>query len=126
MYMYVCVTAKSVDPTRVGVVIGSAFGGMDSFEKAVNDLSQFGPSAVGPYTIPMILGLRVGIIRSNVNAYSFISSNGWIISSFRKHGGRRGGHGDRGQRAEPGHSNGLCHRDPRPGRGPPTHPQRGR
>ena len=47
-----------MDPTRVGVVIGSAFGGMDSFEKAVNDLSQFGPSAVGPYTIPMILGLR--------------------------------------------------------------------
>ena len=42
----------------MGVVIGSAFGGMDSFEKAVNDLSQFGPSAVGPYTIPMILGLR--------------------------------------------------------------------
>jgi len=39
-------------------VIGSAFGGMDSFEKAVNDLSQFGPSAVGPYTIPMILGFR--------------------------------------------------------------------
>lgn len=45
-----------VDATRVGVVIGSAFGGMDSFERAANDLTAYGPSAVGPYTVPMILG----------------------------------------------------------------------
>lgn len=38
------------------MIIGSAFGGMDSFEKAVVDLKTSGPSAVGPYTIPMILG----------------------------------------------------------------------
>jgi 3-oxoacyl-[acyl-carrier-protein] synthase II len=44
------------DPTRVGVIIGSAFGGMDSFEKAANDLTNYGPASVGPYTIPMILG----------------------------------------------------------------------
>eukprot|EP01036_Dinobryon_divergens_P024251 gene24251-32683_t len=61
--------AKSVDPTRVGVVIGSAFGGMDSFEKAVNDLSQFGPSAVGPYTIPMILGnTAAGVVAMETGA----------------------------------------------------------
>jgi len=45
-----------VDATRVGIIIGSAFGGMDSFEKAVIDLQLNGPSSVGPYTIPMILG----------------------------------------------------------------------
>ena len=56
--MYCCVFfhVSTVDATRVGVIIGSAFGGMDSFEKAVVDLKTSGPSAVGPYTIPMILG----------------------------------------------------------------------
>jgi len=59
----------SVDPNRVGVIIGSAFGGMDSFEKAVNDLSQYGPSAVGPYTIPMILGnTAAGIVAMETGA----------------------------------------------------------
>ena len=48
--------SNKVDPTRVGVIIGSAFGGMETFEKSCNDLRDFGPSAVGPYTIPMILG----------------------------------------------------------------------
>ena len=47
---------NTVDATRVGVIIGSAFGGMDTFEKAANDLKAMGPSAIGPYTIPMILG----------------------------------------------------------------------
>jgi 3-oxoacyl-[acyl-carrier-protein] synthase II len=46
----------SVDATRVGVIIGSAFGGMSSFEEAAGALAAGGPSAVGPYTIPMILG----------------------------------------------------------------------
>lgn len=59
----------AVDPNRVGVIIGSAFGGMDSFEKAVNDLTQYGPSAVGPYTIPMILGnTAAGIVAMETGA----------------------------------------------------------
>jgi len=49
-------SSSTVDPASVGVIIGSAFGGMDSFEKAVVDLKKYGPSSVGPYTIPMILG----------------------------------------------------------------------
>lgn len=44
------------DPNRAGVIIGSAFGGMQSFEEAVLDLAKSGPGAVGSYTIPMILG----------------------------------------------------------------------
>ena len=31
-----------VDPNRVGVIVGSAFGGMMSFENAVNDLTAYG------------------------------------------------------------------------------------
>ena len=45
-----------VDANRVGCVLGSAFGGMGSFENAANDLSAYGPGSIDPYTIPMILG----------------------------------------------------------------------
>ncbi len=47
---------NSVDATRVGAIIGSAFGGFGSFEESHNNLKDFGPSSVNPYTIPMILG----------------------------------------------------------------------
>lgn len=47
---------SKIDPTRVGVIIGTAFGGMDTFEKAALELHKNGPGAIGPYTIPMILG----------------------------------------------------------------------
>lgn len=61
--------SKGIDPTRVGVVIGSAFGGMESFERAANDLTKFGPAAVGPYTIPMILGnTAAGIVAMETGA----------------------------------------------------------
>ena len=60
---------KGIDPTRVGVIIGSAFGGMDSFEKAANDLARLGPASVGPYTIPMILGnTAAGIVAMETGA----------------------------------------------------------
>lgn len=58
-----------LDATRVGVVIGSAFGGMDSFERAAIDLMESGPGAVGPYTIPMILGnTAAGIVAMETGA----------------------------------------------------------
>lgn len=61
--------AEGIDSRRAGVIVGSAFGGMDSFEKAANDLAQYGPSAVGPYTIPMILGnTAAGIIAMETGA----------------------------------------------------------
>ncbi len=60
---------SSLDATRVGVIIGSAFGGMDSFEKAALDLKFSGPGAVGPYTIPMILGnTAAGIVGMETGA----------------------------------------------------------
>jgi 3-oxoacyl-[acyl-carrier-protein] synthase II len=62
-------STSSVDATRVGVIIGSAFGGMDSFEKATNDLNKYGPNSVGPYTIPMILGnTAAGIVAMETGA----------------------------------------------------------
>ena len=62
-------SANGIDPTRVGVVVGSAFGGMDSFEKAANDLAKLGPASVGPYTIPMILGnTAAGIVAMETGA----------------------------------------------------------
>mmetsp|Transcript_17410 Transcript_17410/g.17494 ORF Transcript_17410/g.17494 Transcript_17410/m.17494 type:complete len:455 (+) Transcript_17410:54-1418(+) len=58
-----------VDPTRVGVILGSAFGGMDTFERATNDLKQYGPNAVGPYTIPMLLGnTAAGVVAMETGA----------------------------------------------------------
>lgn len=61
--------SNGIDPTRAGVVIGSAFGGMESFERAVYDLKDSGPSAVGPYTIPMILGnTAAGIVAMETGA----------------------------------------------------------
>lgn len=41
------INQQTVDPNRVGVIIGSAFGGMDSFERAANDLATSGPNSIG-------------------------------------------------------------------------------
>jgi 3-oxoacyl-[acyl-carrier-protein] synthase II len=48
--------SSSVDGDRVGVIMGTAFGGMDSFEKAVINLHNNGPESINPFTIPMVLG----------------------------------------------------------------------
>lgn len=62
-------SATGIDATRAGVIIGSAFGGMDSFEKAANDLKDYGPSSIGPYTIPMMLGnTPAGIVAMETGA----------------------------------------------------------
>jgi 3-oxoacyl-[acyl-carrier-protein] synthase II len=59
----------SIDAHRAGVIVGSAFGGMDSFEKSVHILRDQGVSAIDPYTIPMILGNTApGIIAMETGA----------------------------------------------------------
>lgn len=61
--------AKGIDATRIGVIIGSAFGGMETFERASLDLAKLGPNAVGPYTIPMILGnTAAGVVAMETGA----------------------------------------------------------
>lgn len=69
-----------VDATRVGVIVGSAFGGMDSFEKAANDLAQFGPSSVGPYTVRLCMINTIAISQFIGDQISYSTS---ILSSHR-------------------------------------------
>jgi 3-oxoacyl-[acyl-carrier-protein] synthase II len=60
---------STVKAQEVGVIVGSAFGGMDTFEKAALELRSSGPSSVNPYTIPMILGnTPAGIIAMETGA----------------------------------------------------------
>ena len=59
----------TTDPGRVGIIIGSAFGGMGSFEQAAHDLKEYGPSSINPYCIPMILGnTAAGIVGMETGA----------------------------------------------------------
>lgn len=44
----------AVDKERFGVVVGSAFGGMDTFEKQVLNLDR--GKKISPFTIPQLLG----------------------------------------------------------------------
>jgi 3-oxoacyl-[acyl-carrier-protein] synthase II len=44
-----------VDPKRVGVIIGSGIGGMETFEEQHTQLIQKGPGRVSPFFIPMMI-----------------------------------------------------------------------
>src|SRR5262245_45507474 len=44
-----------VDPNRVGVIIGSGIGGMETFEEQHTQLIQKGPGRVSPFFIPMMI-----------------------------------------------------------------------
>jgi 3-oxoacyl-[acyl-carrier-protein] synthase II len=62
-------SAEGIEGERCGVIVGSAFGGMMSFEEAANDLKEYGPSSINPYTIPMMLGnTPAGIIAMETGA----------------------------------------------------------
>jgi 3-oxoacyl-[acyl-carrier-protein] synthase II len=43
------------EPERVGVVIGTGVGGIQSFEDGMAVLTERGPDWVGPYTLPMMI-----------------------------------------------------------------------
>jgi 3-oxoacyl-[acyl-carrier-protein] synthase II len=45
----------STDLTRVGVIIGSGIGGMETFEEQHSNLVQKGPGRVSPFFIPMMI-----------------------------------------------------------------------
>jgi len=46
---------KSTDLTRVGVIIGSGIGGMETFEEQHSNLVHKGPGRVSPFFIPMMI-----------------------------------------------------------------------
>lgn len=48
-------TMQEEDPTRVGVVVGSAAGGFDTIEKQHLTLMQRGPDRCSPFTVPMLI-----------------------------------------------------------------------
>lgn len=57
------------DRTRVGVIVGSAFGGMATFEEQTLKLSGGGPRKVSPFTIPALLGNTAsGVIAIEIGA----------------------------------------------------------
>ena len=49
------ITAKNIDRTRVGTVIGSGLGGMNTFLQQYDILKTRGPRRVSPFFIPMVL-----------------------------------------------------------------------
>ncbi len=49
------VSAETMDPTRLGVVVGSGIGGIATFEDQHRTLLEKGPSRVSPFFIPMMI-----------------------------------------------------------------------
>ena len=49
------VAGENVDPYRYGVVVGSAAGGFDTFEKQHHIIIDRGPTKCSPFTVPMII-----------------------------------------------------------------------
>jgi len=45
----------SLDPTRCGVIVGTALGGAKIFENSAADLREKGPRKISPFTIPFFL-----------------------------------------------------------------------
>ena len=43
------------DPTRIGVVVGSAAGGMETIEQQARIIMEKGPSKCSPFTVPMMI-----------------------------------------------------------------------
>lgn len=49
------ISTDDVDPYRFGVIVGSAAGGFDTFEKQHHTIIDRGPSKCSPFTVPMII-----------------------------------------------------------------------
>ena len=47
---------ENADPDRVGVMIGSAFGGIGTVESEYERMQKRGPRRVSPFAIPALLG----------------------------------------------------------------------
>lgn len=70
---------EKVDKERVGVVIGSGIGGIDTFEKQHEKLLNSGPGRVSPFFIPMmIIDMCAGYISMR---YGFRGPNYGVVSA---------------------------------------------
>lgn len=63
------ITPENTDMTRVGVVVGSGIGGLDTIEKQVENLVTKGPDRVSPMYIPMaIVNMAAGNVAIETGA----------------------------------------------------------
>ena len=49
------IVTEELDPYRFGVIVGSAAGGFDTFEKQHHNIIDRGPTKCSPFTVPMII-----------------------------------------------------------------------
>jgi 3-oxoacyl-[acyl-carrier-protein] synthase II len=47
--------ASAIDPTRIGVLVGTGMGSMETFEAGAETLFSQGPKRIGPFFAPMVL-----------------------------------------------------------------------
>ncbi len=87
-----------VDPNRIGVLIGSGIGGMDTFETQHRALVERGPGRVSPFFVPMMISdmaaglvsMTFGFKGPNYCAVSACASaanaiaTGWLLLSARQ------------------------------------------
>jgi 3-oxoacyl-[acyl-carrier-protein] synthase II len=60
---------RDADPTRVGVVMATAIGGMETVEHGVDTLRQSGPRRINPFFIPlMLVNMASGAIAIDLGA----------------------------------------------------------
>ena len=60
---------KEIDPTRLGVYVGSGIGGIETFSESSEKLLAKGPSRISPFFIPMLISnIAAGNIAIKYNA----------------------------------------------------------
>jgi 3-oxoacyl-[acyl-carrier-protein] synthase II len=73
------VDLEKLDKDRVGVIVGSGIGGMDTFHRQVQSYSDRGPRAVSPFFIPMLIpDIAAGQISIR---YGFRGPNFCVVSA---------------------------------------------
>jgi len=71
----------TVDGERFGVVVGSAFGGLQTLETQIKNMNEKGPSAVSPFAVPMLLSnLISGVIALENGAKGMFSPSSFPSS----------------------------------------------
>ncbi|MGI9090433.1 MAG: beta-ketoacyl-ACP synthase II [Gemmatimonadaceae bacterium] len=60
---------SSLDPDRIGVIVGSGIGGLKSFEEQHDVYREMGPGKISPFFIPMFIAdIAAGIVSMHFNA----------------------------------------------------------
>ncbi|MDQ6838350.1 MAG: beta-ketoacyl-ACP synthase II [Actinomycetota bacterium] len=54
------IEAVVTDPERIGVIVGTGVGGLESLEAQERVLTEKGPNRVSPFLVPMMMGNRAG------------------------------------------------------------------